>query len=67
MAISARYSLKKPRPTLRKTITAMMTALVPPPVKPGHERRTKQEEQNRVPNLAKEDRRGTHAMNGERI
>ena len=32
MAISARYSLKNPKPTLRATITTMMTALVPPPV-----------------------------------
>ena len=34
MALSARYSLKNPRPTLRNTITAMITALVPPPVSP---------------------------------
>ena len=34
IATSARYSLKKPRPMLRATITAIMTALVPPPVSP---------------------------------
>ena len=34
IAISARYSLKNPRPTLRATMTAMMTAFVPPPVRP---------------------------------
>ena len=34
IAISARYSLKKPSPTLRATITAMITAFVPPPVSP---------------------------------
>ena len=33
IAIAARYSLKKPSPTLRATITAMMSALVAPPVK----------------------------------
>ena len=32
MAFSARYSLKNPKPTLRATITTMITALVPPPV-----------------------------------
>ena len=31
---SARYSLKNPRPTLRATITAMISAFVPPPVRP---------------------------------
>ena len=34
IATAARYSLKNPRPTLRKTITAMITALVAPPVNP---------------------------------
>ena len=34
IAISARYSFTNPSPTLRATITAMMTALVPPPVSP---------------------------------
>jgi hypothetical protein len=34
IATSARYSLKKPRPTLRATITAMISAFVPPPVSP---------------------------------
>ena len=34
MAASARYSFTKPSPTLRTTITAMITALVPPPVSP---------------------------------
>ena len=34
MASSARYSLKKPRPTLSTTITAMIRAFVPPPVSP---------------------------------
>ena len=34
MARSARYSLKKPRPTLRATITAMISAFVLPPVSP---------------------------------
>ena len=34
---------------------------------PRHERRPEQKEQDRVPNLAKEDRRRTHTMNGQRI
>ena len=34
---------------------------------PRHERRPEQEEQDRVPNLAKKDGGCTHAMNGERI
>ena len=67
MACSARYSLKKPRPTLRATITAMITALVPLPVSPDTSAAAEQKDQDRVAELTEEDGRCTNPMRAQRV
>jgi len=62
-----RYSLKKPRPTLRATMTAMITAFRPATGQSRHQCRPEKKDQDRVPDLAEEDGGSTHTVRTERV
>ena len=48
-------------------MTAMMTAFVPPPVRPDTSAAREEENQDRVPDLTKEDGDGMHLVRPERV
>ena len=67
MAISARYSLKKPETDAEGDDHGDDHRIGAAAGQPRHQRRPEQQDQDRVPDLAKEDGGCTDTMNGERI
>ena len=67
IATSARYSLKKPKTDAEATITAMITALVPPPVSPDTSAAPSRRIRIGFRIWRKQHRGRTHRMRAERV